>query len=348
MPGVNLNLDLPDVTNTLAVMVAKTKTCLSAIQDDLTPQVVASELNLNAALPFNGNAATGLGSVGLVSGNVPTAAGSIYYNGGEFYAIDATSTVKLTNLGTIAVAGVKGIGGDYGSVSNSALVSYNNTSAEYSFFDGTGAAYGNIVCKYVAYEAGTAHAVRLKAPTSIVATFDLTLPTALPTAAGQVVSWTTGGVASFAGVPGWKVANPITVAVPGSAALPTSGGTLPTYGAPGAWSFPAVSTAHVEFPVVLPVGSVITAYNVYWNKSTNATNTIFVNFFKVNATGGSAAFTGSTQQSSAAASPGAVVLGQTGLSYTTVAGEAYTMICQTSGVVAGDLVASCAVTYYIP
>lgn len=187
MPGVNLNLDLPNVTDTMATMVAKTKAALSAIQDDLAPKVVASELNINSSLSFNGNTLTGLGSATLVSGNVPTAAGSLYYTGGEFYAIDGTGTVKLTNVGQIAVAGVKGIGGDYGNVGNNANVYYDNASGEYRFFDGTGTGYGTLLAKKLVLKNATGFAPTFQASASQAANYNVITPVALP-AAAQVVT----------------------------------------------------------------------------------------------------------------------------------------------------------------
>ncbi len=136
MPGIDLNLTLPSLSENMAVNIARIATALSAIEDDLAGLITSSEININAALSFNGAAATNLGSVQLVAGNAPTAAGSIYYSGGEFYVIDSTGVIQLTQLGALKVTGAGGIIGDYGNGAES--VYYDNASQEFRFTSSTG------------------------------------------------------------------------------------------------------------------------------------------------------------------------------------------------------------------
>lgn len=137
MIGTNLNLTLPQLGDTIATIVSKTATALSAIQTSIADKATQAGLNLNSDISFLGNRATNVGGVVMVDGNNPTAAGSIYYHSGEFYAIDATGTIKLTNLGALNASGIGGIGGDYGGV-NPALESYDNTTGQYRFYTNGG------------------------------------------------------------------------------------------------------------------------------------------------------------------------------------------------------------------
>jgi hypothetical protein len=196
MPGVALNLDLPSVTDTMAVMVAKTRVALSTIQDDLVPKLVPAEMNINAALSANGNAITGLGSVGMVGGNTPVAAGSIYYANGEFYAIDSTATVKLTSAGGLAIAGAKGIGGDYGNVANRALVYYDSASGEYRFFSSNGTSYGTVVTGSLVLKNANGFAPTYSPAAGQAANYQVTAPPALP-ANTALLQTTAAGVQSY-------------------------------------------------------------------------------------------------------------------------------------------------------
>jgi hypothetical protein len=137
MIGTNLNLNLPLLSDTLATVVSKTSTALSAIQTSIADVATVAAINVNGPLSFSGNSATNVGSTTYVAGNVPTAAGSMYYTSGEFFLIDATGTIKVTNLGQLNAAAFGGIGGDYGGA-NPALESYDNTTGQYRFYTNGG------------------------------------------------------------------------------------------------------------------------------------------------------------------------------------------------------------------
>lgn len=121
----------------MADVVSKLVTAISAIEDDLTDKVVPAEININGSLSMNGATLTNTGAVQFVSGNDPTAAGSVYYSAGEFYAIDSTGVVQLTANGALNFAAAGAIVGDYGGV-NPAKVTYNDAAGEYRFTEDTG------------------------------------------------------------------------------------------------------------------------------------------------------------------------------------------------------------------
>lgn len=316
----------------MATIVSKVAAALSAIEDDLAPDITSSEININAALTFNGMPAIGLGSLTLQAGNVPTAAGSVYYNAGEFFAIDATGIVQLTSGGGINVASVKGIGGDYGKPGNSALVSYNNASGEYSFLSGTGAALGGLVANYLTVETlSTGFGARLHPGTSAAALLDLFLPSALPSGTSHLYMDNSGHM---------LFQNPsLTLIIPASAGFGTGGAIV----SGGAHVDSSVANSDWNFPIILPVGSVITGYKVYLNKVTAATNTLTSKlFFVVGGTTG--AGTGTTGATNAGASPGSITLSETSLGTTMVVGSLY-WVNLSWGASTGDHISSCEITY---
>ncbi len=166
MPGVDLDLDLPSLSDTMAVAIAKIAQALSDIGDDLAAKVITSELDINAALSLNGNALTNAGSVQLLAGNSPSVAGSIFYDtDGEFYAITAAGVVRLTSSGSVDVSASGGIGGDYGQPGVNAQVVYNNANEEYTFYSDTDV-YADIVVDDVVLQ-GENGSVRLGAGNDI-------------------------------------------------------------------------------------------------------------------------------------------------------------------------------------
>ncbi len=138
MIGTNLGLSLPLLSDNLATIVSKTSAALSSIQTSIADRATPAGLNITTALSFGGNWATNVGGLILVTGNPPSAAGSVYYGSdGEFYMVDHTGAVKMTLNGAINVSGFGGIGGDYGGT-NPALLSYDTASGQYRFYTNGG------------------------------------------------------------------------------------------------------------------------------------------------------------------------------------------------------------------
>jgi hypothetical protein len=154
MPGIDLNLDLPSLSDTLSTIVSKLVTAVSTIEDDLAEKVVPAEININSSLSMNGSALTNIGSLQMVSGAVPTTAGAMYYSGGEWFVRDATGLIQLTANGALNAASVGGIVGDYGGV-NPAKVTYVDASGEYQFTEETGV-FADLVCDDVVLKSATA------------------------------------------------------------------------------------------------------------------------------------------------------------------------------------------------
>ncbi len=129
MPGVDLNLDLPSLSDPLATIVAKFITALSVVEDDLAADVTPSEIDINTSLSMNGSALVNTGSVQFVAGNAPTSAGSMWYEDDEFWVQDATGAVRLTVDGAIDASSIGGIT----SLASPAAVTWDLASSQFRF-----------------------------------------------------------------------------------------------------------------------------------------------------------------------------------------------------------------------
>lgn len=136
MPGIDLNLPIPSLSDTQTQVVTKTAQALFAVNADLAAKVVTSEIDINANLPINGFGLTNVGSAQFATSTPITTPGTIFYYNGEWFVVDSTNVVQLTSNGGINLAVVGAIGGDY--TSANALVSYDSANSRYRFF-GSGA-----------------------------------------------------------------------------------------------------------------------------------------------------------------------------------------------------------------
>ncbi len=302
MPGVNLSLDLPQLSDPLATVVSKTAAALTAIQNDLTPKVTAGALNINAALPFNGNPATGLGSIQLSAGNTPTAAGSIYYASGEFWAIDATGTIQLTSMGNLNAAGLAGIVGDYGGT-NPARVTYVNASGQYQFTTAPGA-YADLVARSVILE-GSAGSVQMGVDAALTGSKTANWKSLPSSGVSFLVYKASTGTIEDGAVT--NVSNPLvsTAAITASALKFTTGvqvnlpagealalnGALATlafdgtYGSPASWNLNG-DVKPIVWPLRLPAGAQILAYGVRASNLSGSTKSIHVQLVQSDGSGG--------------------------------------------------------------
>lgn len=128
--------------------------------------------------------AVGLRSVRLADQGTTLSAGSdllcLYANGDDLYYIDGSgNNVRLTASGGINAASIGSIGGDYGT--GTEAVSYSNTTKVYSFTQSTGV-WGKIAsADLILYEAAAVtNSITIKSPTSLAASYSLTLLAALP------------------------------------------------------------------------------------------------------------------------------------------------------------------------
>lgn len=170
--------------------------------------IVAASLDINSDLPFNNQNATLLRSARFSNQgsplSLPSDIGALYVSGGDFWYNNlAGQQVKITAGGSLNAGAIGGIGGDYATAG--ALVSYIDATKSYLFTtDGTN--YANMLSGAIKiYGSETSNfGVTLQAPSSLSASYILTLPTGLPavqtalsvTSTGQIRAGIVGGTAA--------------------------------------------------------------------------------------------------------------------------------------------------------
>ena len=331
MIGTLLGLDLPAISDTMETMVAKTRQCLSDIQDSIADQATQAAINIAGDFDVNGNKITNVNAVTLANGAAPTAPGSIYYHSGEFYAIDATGAIQLTLAGALNAASIKGIGGDYGGV-NPALASFVEASSIFKFEEnGTTHTMAGLEAGSLKLDGATSGSVTVISPASPT-TYTLTLPSAVP-ASIATVKMSPAGVLTAA-LDARQLIVPVGIAIDNSSG--TKAGYQLTLGTGTAGSF---------WPIAgLSVGDIITGYTVYANKNTGSGNTLVSALYSEAAYGtSSGSLEGSVNNS--ANNPGDITLVVTGLTVTVAVNKQYAVVVSPSTATAGDIVYHVVVNY---
>lgn len=192
MIGTPLNLNLPLTSDTMVGVVTKTAAALSALADSIADQATPSAIDINTALEFGGNWALNTGGVVLVDGNSPSAPGSLYYHNGEFFLVDSTGAIQVTNTGTLNVASLGTIGGDYGG-SNPALESYVASANEYRFYENSSTnTWAGLSALSLKLNPSPSGAMTLVAPSGLSGAQQLTLPA--PLGFTELLQITAGGI----------------------------------------------------------------------------------------------------------------------------------------------------------
>jgi hypothetical protein len=135
MPGIDLNLVLPSLSETQATNIARIATALQTIEDDLSADVTTGEIDINADLSMEGNALTNVRGIQFSDGYDAAPAGTMYYSEGEFYVVTADGVVRLTLAGEIdssSFGGITGMGG------TNASVVFDLASSEFRFYEDVG------------------------------------------------------------------------------------------------------------------------------------------------------------------------------------------------------------------
>lgn len=293
----------------------------------------ALKINADVAWAFGGTnyAITSLAALdfaAVTAASVSSYAGALFVNSSDsnnlyFRTISGTN-VKITDGTTLNVSIVGGIGGDYAAVS--ALLDYDDASDTYRFRQETSAAVRQYAKVSIAdliireYDpAGDAtvptNTVTIKSPDALAASYELTLPAALPGATSFVTMTSTGVLSTST-----KARSAYTMAI--DAKTENAAHTLSTEG--GAWSFGNSATG-IVYPVRGNVGDVITGISIRLNKQSDASNTLTLELVDT-ATGvgtygaGIATFTATN----AVNNPGQITLASSGATpHTMVAGKQY-------------------------
>ena len=171
-------------------------------------KVPSSGLNINAALPFGGNSATGLATTTFTDqGSALSAAtvGALYIAGGELYFNNGSGTsLKLTQGGALNASSLGGFGGDY--ATSTAAAAYWTASKSFQYTQSSNVAAlvdaGPVLIRKVAswsavpQGAGLA-GVTLAVGAAISTPWTLTLPATVPGANNSFTVVSTAGVESY-------------------------------------------------------------------------------------------------------------------------------------------------------
>lgn len=160
-------------------------------------KVPTAGLNINADLSMASFSLSSLKSAGLSNNTSSiTTTTTAYAKNGELYFVDAAGNqVQITSGGSINVASLGTIGGDFST--STATVTYSSTSKGFTFKQDSTKTADIAAGSYFMYEnVASANYVKLKSPTSLASSYDLTFFTALPASTLPVSLSSTGALSS--------------------------------------------------------------------------------------------------------------------------------------------------------
>jgi hypothetical protein len=202
-----MGLDLPVPTVTIGPAYASMiVTAFEAIDEhDHTSgkgaQVPAAGININADLSFSGFSASSLKSLRFSDLSValsdPSDLNCLYnVNGNLYYNDGAGNQIQITAGGGLNASSVGGIGGDY--ATSSASLFYTDATKTFTFWQAASTPAlidcGDITIRETV---ASAEGITIKSPTSLAASYTLTLPGALP-ASTKILSVSAAGIVSSA------------------------------------------------------------------------------------------------------------------------------------------------------
>ncbi len=315
-------------------------------------------LSIDADLAFNTKAITGLKAIdftAVATSAVTGYAGAFFVNSADsnlYYRTTAGVNVQVTNGAALNVSAFTGgIGGDYASVG--ALFSFDDATDSYwaqqELVLGVRAWAGLRVGNVDIYEqaASITNRVRLNSPAALAASYALTLPPALggSTLALQVSSTgvmsLSNSFASALTAPDFLYTTAQEAVILGGDFEDVSGTHTKFNSAAGAhvgWTLSA-STDKLSVSLPVRVGDIITGYEVYINKTTNAAVTLTARLYRTRgSTSPGTESTVSAGVSESGNAPGFTTMNETGLSHTVAAGYQYYMLFTPSATNGGDVV----------
>lgn len=306
--GDDIPTTIPTVGSAGPTYATSINTILTEVMARLEAKIPLSSLQTNSNLDLNGQSIDNINYLRFVNAGVTPAASPTcritVYNG-DFWFVSPSGAVKITNGAALNAAAIGGITGDY-SAAGPMQFRYDTANTRYDAFANQGTntwAYVRARGFDVAGSATSAFRARLLF--GGVANVSYTLPAAAPAASSMVKMDSAGNITTSPTIT--RVVN-----------YPVHYVGIRSTGNPG----PANMTAgeSLWYPIDIPEGSVITAWTLSANKTTNATNTFRANIVKQSTAGVTSAF--GTQQSNAVNNPGAITLGQSAQTLTVAAGDA--------------------------
>ncbi len=334
MIGTDLNLTMPSTAMTYSAMVAQCAINFQAIEDSIADKATPAGLDITSNLSIQGNHLTNVGGLILASGNPPAVAGSVYYDGTNFFMLTAAGEVRITDGDSLNLSAIGAFSGDFGTSDESA---YYDLASEEFRFRSSATTYADVKADdLVLMEPGASpvDSVRITAQ-AMSASYTLTLPAAPPSATSFLTMDSSGNV--VAGT------NTRTVRFSMLNARDVAGAHANSND--GRWTL-GNSTGALQIPLSLPDGATITAFKAYAYKISDSSNTLTATLLYVLPGSAAATVTSASNNSNA---PGSVVtLSSTGLSHTvpTDARAYWAQIAQSDSTPsANDQVGTIEVTY---
>lgn len=187
MPGVDLNLNLPNDGDPVATYNPALKAAIQALQADIEPKIVWSEVDPNQDLDLGGFDLTGVGHVVMEpSADATGASGTAIFYNGDWYLATDSGVVRITEGGAISGTGQRGFVGDYGVGGNPAAATYVDTDGSFVFTEQPGT-YADLECDDLVLH-GSLAAWRLSLSNTAAVNKTLTLDASIvPAAAGNAI-----------------------------------------------------------------------------------------------------------------------------------------------------------------
>lgn len=212
----NMGLIIPSVTTEVGPAWASLLNAALEAIDSHTHQtgsgvkITPAAININAALDFNGWAATEVDSVQLSDRIANISARGVYAKSGElFYKDTAGNAVQITNGGSLA-----GVNGAISNLASPAGALFSANTFFWTYDSSKYARMANSDIILYPYDASTAYtkSISIKAPVGLEAasSYSLTLPTIVPPSQVEFVSIGTTGILDHATLAG--TANQVAVA----------------------------------------------------------------------------------------------------------------------------------------
>lgn len=213
----NMNLPMPNVAQALGPAWAQDiNACLAAIDSHnhttgMGVPIPPAGLDINSDLDFQGNNAINMKTVRFIAQALPITGASpnlncVYVAGVDLYYNDSNgNSIQLTKNGS-PNAGTGNITGLPSTPNGGAGISWINAQSEFQFTDDSGTAganieVGSIVIRYPgSYPTPTGNYILVAPPATLATGYTLTLPVAVSTNNGALVTTDTSGTLSYSNV----------------------------------------------------------------------------------------------------------------------------------------------------
>lgn len=209
MPGAtlpNISIILPAVGGDSGIWDDELNAALTLIDaHDHTSgkglRIVPTAMNLDADVPFGGYTASSVGKLSFTAVTALTSGSKNLFvsaaNNELYWRSDRGVNVRLTNGSSLDTSGVAGIVGDY--TSAGAAVAYDDATDTYTFKQQSGT-WARIACgglRIAQFNTDESQSVTLYPATALGASYDVTLPAALPVAQ-TILQMPASGATAFA------------------------------------------------------------------------------------------------------------------------------------------------------